>query len=71
MWPDRVSNQGPLTDESDALLTALGGSANVLVHPAYLSDNEARISIPSLVKVQPFIRSLNKKKYGRTKSDHN
>ena len=27
MWPDRVSNAGPLTLESDALSTALRGSA--------------------------------------------
>ena len=28
MWPDRVSNLGPLTYESGALPTALGGPAN-------------------------------------------
>ena len=27
MWPDRVSNPGPLTYESDPLPTALSGSA--------------------------------------------
>ena len=27
MWPDRVSNPGPLAYESDALLTALRGPA--------------------------------------------
>ena len=27
MWPDRVSNAGPLTYESDALPTALRGPA--------------------------------------------
>ena len=27
MWPDRVSNSGPLTLESDALPTALRGPA--------------------------------------------
>ena len=27
MWPDRVSNPGPLTYESGALLTALRGQA--------------------------------------------
>ena len=27
MWPDRVSNPGPLTYESDALSTALHGPA--------------------------------------------
>ena len=29
MWPDRVSNPGPLTYESGALPTALRGPANV------------------------------------------
>ena len=29
MWPDQVSNPGPLTYESDALLTALGGPARL------------------------------------------
>ena len=28
MWPDRVSNPGPLTYESGALLTALRGPAS-------------------------------------------
>ena len=28
MWPDRVSNPGPLTYESGAILTALRGPAN-------------------------------------------
>ena len=28
MWPDRVSNLGPLTYESGALATALRGPAN-------------------------------------------
>ena len=27
MWPDRVSNPGPLVHESDALLTALSRTA--------------------------------------------
>ena len=31
MWPDRVSNPGPLTYESGALPTALRGPANSLV----------------------------------------
>ena len=30
MWPDRVSNPGPLTYESDALPTALRGLAPVV-----------------------------------------
>ena len=31
MWPDRVSNPGPLTFESDALPTALRGPATTEV----------------------------------------
>ena len=31
MWPDQVSNPGPLTYESGALLTALRGLASQLV----------------------------------------
>ena len=30
MWPDRVSNPGPLNYESDALPTALRGPAHVM-----------------------------------------
>ena len=29
MWPDRVSNPGPLTHESGALLTALRSPASI------------------------------------------
>ena len=32
MWPDRVSNPGPLTYESGAIPTALRGSATRLEH---------------------------------------
>ena len=32
MWPDRVSNTGPLTLDSDALPSAPRGSATTLVH---------------------------------------
>ena len=35
MWPDRVSNPGPLTYESGALLTALRGPAT-LDRPSYI-----------------------------------
>ena len=34
MWPDRVSNPGPLTYESGALLTALRGPAELKVYHA-------------------------------------
>ena len=30
MWPDRVSNPGPLTNESGALPTALRGPAHLI-----------------------------------------
>ena len=30
MWPDRVSNPGPLTYESGTLLTALRGPAHII-----------------------------------------
>ena len=33
MWPDRVSNPGPLTYESDALPTALPGPAKDEIMP--------------------------------------
>ena len=38
MWPDRVSNQGPLTYESGALPTALRGPAlcDVSVNKRYV-----------------------------------
>ena len=32
MWPDRLSNPGPLTYESGALLTALRGPAKSTGH---------------------------------------
>ena len=38
MWPDRVSNPGPLTYESGALPTALRGPAYFYVY----WDNECR-----------------------------
>ena len=31
MWPDRVSNPGPLTYESGALPTALRGPASIIL----------------------------------------
>ena len=30
MWPDRVSNLGPLAHESDVLLTGLRGPSNII-----------------------------------------
>ena len=42
MLPDRVSNPGPLTYESDALPIALRGPAPVLERPTYLDCSRAR-----------------------------
>ena len=39
MWPDRVSNPGPLTYESGALPTALRGPALVKVIPKCLRQS--------------------------------
>ena len=33
MWPDRVSNPGPLTNESGALPTALRGPVSAIEEP--------------------------------------
>ena len=41
MWPNRVSNPGPLTYESGALSTALRGPAKVC--EVYHKVNEAKI----------------------------
>ena len=42
MWPDRESNPGPLTYESDALPIALSGPASLLLEHAV---NEGKIDI--------------------------
>ena len=41
MWPDRVSNPGPLTYESGALPTALRGPAifSLIYHFSFLSPS--------------------------------
>ena len=44
MWPDRVSNPGPLTYESGALPTALCGPAN------FAHDNVSQIRTISLAQ---------------------
>ena len=38
MWPDRVSNPGPLTYESDALPTALRGPAVLVIRNVNISN---------------------------------
>ena len=56
MWPDRVSNQGPLTYESGARPTALCGPANVTVVKVSLSLS---LSLCSLLS-SPVTLSLSK-----------
>ena len=51
MWADRVSNPGPLTPESGALLTALNGSSP---DGFLLRLNRTRSWIPMI----PYIRLL-------------
>ena len=47
MWPDRVSNPGPLTYKSGALSIALRG----LAHPVMCSDGKAPLKVSAqLVK---------------------
>ena len=48
MWPDRVSNPGPLTYDSDALPTALRGPANLGLIPVLLirKVNRNKMAIP-------------------------
>ena len=48
MWPDRVSNPGPLTYESGALSTALRG-------PAYLEVDDLLHFMPSIKPPQHFV----------------
>ena len=45
MWPDRVSNPGPLTYESDALPTALRGQAASDAKACFSSKAEYRAVI--------------------------
>ena len=45
MWPGRVSNPGPLTYESGALPTALGGPAIVNYVPCTRKNVIARVVI--------------------------
>ena len=50
MWPDRVSNPGPLTYESDALPTALRGPAKNIKgkeEQTILTNNEITDDKPS------------------------
>ena len=48
MWPDRVSNQGPLAFKSDALPTALRGPA---VFQSY--QDEGRMIMKGFVQRNP------------------
>ena len=51
MWPDRVSNPGPLTYESGALPTALRGPASLTA--------QVREMITSRLRLYVCIRQLN------------
>ena len=51
MWPDRVSNPGPLTCESGALLTALRGPATPL-RKHHTSSKTNRIYHRSLMQTK-------------------
>ena len=53
MWPDRISNPGPLTYESGALPTALRGPAILIVRRRfYLNIFSFNISIHSYLKTR-------------------
>ena len=53
MWPDRVSNPGPLTYESGALPTALRGQATVC-QPAGGDNPRALVSGLSFVQADNY-----------------
>ena len=48
MWPDRVSNPGPLTYESGALPTALRGPAALIVYLLISCGSGSHALIPYL-----------------------
>ena len=54
MWPDRVSNPGPLTNESGALPTALCGSAIGLADGMFMLQTICNEMYASMKKT-PFI----------------
>ena len=51
MWPDRVSNPGPLALESEALPTALRGPAQIDVFQSYQDDG--RMILKGPVQLNP------------------
>ena len=62
MWPDRLSNPGPLTYESGALPTALRGPASALVgHDIIITgfkerrDNSVNLGILSIILHKTYI----------------
>ena len=63
MWPDRVSNPGPLTYESDALPTALHGPASLMER---ISSIEGQI-----LYLRVDFRAPDKKKYFLIIRDNN
>ena len=61
MWPDRVSNPGPLTYESGAISIALRGPASTAVQPTLLvkecpnnSIRKHKLPMPYCLWVQTF-----------------
>ena len=50
MWPDRVSNPGPLTYESGALPTALRGLARILSMRMELHEQIVQAEIRLLIR---------------------
>ena len=57
MWPDRVSNPGPLTYESGAIPTALRGPAVIALN-CRLSSTPLRLSLVSIVCIAKYVQIL-------------
>ena len=53
MWPDRLSNPGPLTYESRALLTALCGQAEIARAVAVVEAHFTLETLMKVMKVEP------------------
>ena len=65
MWPDPVSNPGPLTYESGALLTAVRGTTRAVQYQAKSSTSTLFItSVKNKVGSLPFLACEFAKIYG-------
>ena len=56
MWPDRVSNPGPLTYESGALLTAFSGPASYIracLTVFYINHDTSKIKWYGIICIAP------------------